>query len=417
MSARLAPVPLVLLALQLMAVVVPPASAAPAPVPSANPPISLEAMLEPVRSRYGLPALAAAVVIQGKMVAVGAVSTRKAGVQIPVQRSDRFHLGSDTKAMTALLAAMAVEEGKLRWTSTLAEVFPELADQLAPGLGGVTLVQFLSHTSGVPSDNEAFLALLQQSYGEDGNLNDLRYWLLGQLVKQPLAIKPGTGFAYANMNYVIVGAMLERVSGKTWEELLTERVFLPLQLGTAGFGPQATLGKIDAPLGHQVVGGQLKAMLAGPNGDNPLILGPAGTAHMSVLDFARWAGWNAGEGKRGPALVRPTTLKKLHTPVVAIPIGPNGGPGTPTRGGYGLGWGEVRVNWAPEPLLQHTGSNGMNLAHIWLEPKRDVAMVVLTNLGGEKADAALLTVAQQLYQQFAGPVSLPHGPSKRRLES
>ena len=417
MSARLAPVPLVLLALQMVAAAVPPASAAPAPVQSASGPIPLEAMLEPVRSRYGLPALAAAVVIQGKVVAVGAVGTRQAGAQITVQRTDRFHLGSDTKAMTALLAAMAVEEGKLRWTSTLAEVFPELADQLAPGLGGVTLVQFLSHTSGVPSDNEALLALLQQSYGEDGNLNDLRYWLLRQFVKQPLAIKPGTRFTYANMNYVIVGSMLERVSGKTWEELITERVFLPLQLGTAGFGPQATLGKIDAPLGHQVVGGQLKAILAGPNGDNPLILGPAGTAHMSVLDFARWAGWNAGEGKRGPALVRPTTLKKLHTPVVAIPIGPNGGPGTPTRGGYGLGWGEVRVNWAPGPLLQHTGSNGMNLAHIWLEPKRDVAMVVLTNVGGEKADAALLTVAQQLYGQFAGPVTLPHGQSKRRLSS
>jgi hypothetical protein len=59
----------------------------------------------------------------------------------------------------------------------------------------------------------------------------------------------------------------------------------------------------------------------------------------------------------------------------------------------------------------------MNLAHIWLETKRDVAMVVLTNLGGEKADAALLTVAQQLYGRFAGPVTLPHGQPTRRPES
>ena len=411
----MSPLSFALVGLQMVAASVPPASAAPAPGPSASVPIPLEAMLEPVRTLYGLPALAAAVVIQGKVVAVGAVGTRQAGAQIPVQRTDRFHLGSDTKALTSLLAAMAVEEGKLRWTSTLAEVFPELAKQMAPGLGGVTLDQFLSHTSGVPSDNEAFLALLQQASGEDGNLNDLRYWLLGQFVKQPLAIKPGTRFAYANMNYLIVGAMLERVSGKTWEELLTERVFLPLELGTAGFGPQATLGRIDAPLGHQVVGGQLKAMLAGPNGDNPPILGPAGTAHMSVLDFARWAGWNAGEGKRGPALVRPTTLNKLHTPVVAIPIGPNGGPGTPTRGRYGLGWAEVTVSWAPEPLIQHTGSNGLNLAHIWLEPKRDLAMVVLTNLGSEAADAALLTVAPQLYGRFAGTVTPPHGQPKTPL--
>ncbi|MCS5691601.1 beta-lactamase family protein [Cyanobium sp. FGCU-6] len=406
-----------LLGLQMVAAAVPPAGAAPTPVPSASAPIALEAMLEPVRSRYSLPALAAAVVIEGKVVAVGAVGTRKAGAQIPVQRSDRFHLGSDTKAMTSLLAAMAVEEGKLRWTSTLAEVFPELADQMAPGLGGVTLVQLLSHTSGIASDNEALLALLLQSSAQDGNLNDLRYWLLGQFVKQPLAIRPGLHFAYANMNYVIAGAMLERVSGRTWEELLTERVFLPLQLGTAGFGPQATLGKIDAPLGHQVVGGQLKAMLAGPNGDNPPILGPAGTAHMSVLDFARWAGWNAGEGKRGPALVRPATLKKLHTPVVAIPSGVNGGPGTPARGRYGLGWAEVTVNWAPGRLLQHTGSNEMNLAHIWLEPRRDLGMVVLTNRGDEQAHAALLRVAQQLYGRFAAPVTFPHGQPTGRPAS
>ena len=392
MSARLAPLPLALLSLPLLATGTP---AFPAPLP-------LEAMLEPVRTRHGLPALAAAVVIEGKLVAVGAVGTRRAGAQIPVRRNDRFHLGSDTKAMTSLLAGMAVEAGRLRWTSTLAEVFPELADQMAPGWGGVSLVQFLSHTSGVPSDNQAFLSLLERSSGEDGNLNDLRYWLVGQFVKQPLASQPGTRFAYANMNYVIVGAMLERVSGKTWEELITEQLFLPLKLGTAGLGPQATLGKIDAPLGHQMVGGQLKAMLAGPNADNPSIIGPAGTAHMSVLDFARWAGWNAGEGKRGPALVRPETLKKLHTPVVAIPIGPNGGPGTPTRGSYGLGWGVVTVSWAPGPLIQHTGSNGMNLAHIWLEPKRDVAMVVVTNLGGDQADAALLAVAEQLYGRFAG---------------
>ena len=383
------------------------ANGAPARGPLAAEPMALEAMLEPVRARYGLPALAAAVVIEGKVVAVGAAGTRRAGAQIPVQRTDPFHLGSDTKGMTALLAAMAVEEGKLRWTSTLAEVFPELADQMTPDLGRATVLQFLSHTSGVPSDNEALMALLQQSTEQDGNLDELRYWLVREFVKQPLATKPGAGFAYANMNYVIVGAMLERISGLTWEELITQRLFLPLELGTAGLGPQATLGRIDAPLGHQVIHGQLKPILAGPNADNLPVIGPAGTAHMSVLDFARWAGWNAGEGKRGPALVGSPTLKQLHTPVVAIPDAAKKGPGTPTRGRYALGWGEVTVSWAPEPLLQHEGSNTMNLAHIWLEPKRDVGMVVLTNLGGEQANAALLAVAQQLYGTFVAPVPLP----------
>lgn len=105
---------------------------------------SLDAMLEPYLARYDLPALAAAVTINGKMVAVGAVGTRKAGTDMPVKIGDRFHLGSDTKAMTALLAAIFVEAGKLRWDSTIAEVFPELTDQMVPSLRGVALQQLLS---------------------------------------------------------------------------------------------------------------------------------------------------------------------------------------------------------------------------------------------------------------------------------
>ena len=97
---------------------------------------SLDAMLEPYLAQYGLPSLAAAVVVDGEVIAVGAVGTRKAGVKIPVTVEDRFHLGSDTKAMTALLAAIFVEAGKLRWNSTIADVFPELAAQMDSALKG-----------------------------------------------------------------------------------------------------------------------------------------------------------------------------------------------------------------------------------------------------------------------------------------
>jgi CubicO group peptidase (beta-lactamase class C family) len=370
---------------------------------SASAQASLNALLTPFLARYELPALAAAAVKDGKIVAAGAVGTRKAGANIPVTVNDRFHLGSDTKAMTALLAAMFVEAGKLRWNSTVAEVFPELAETMNQGLRRVALEQLLSHTSGIPSDNDAFRDLLEKAMVQDGNLDELRYWLVQQWSMQPLASEPGTQFAYANMNYVIVGAMIERVGGKTWDELITERVFTPLGLRSAGLGPQATLGKVDAPLGHVMVGGETKAFLAGPNGDNPLIIGPAGIAHMSVIDFARWAGWNAGEGKRKPKLVRPETLKKLHMPVISMPERKDAAPGTPARGGYALGWGELAMDWAPEPLLFHGGSNQKNLAHIWLEPRRDVAMVLVTNISGSKADAALFALAPELYAKFAAP--------------
>jgi CubicO group peptidase (beta-lactamase class C family) len=369
---------------------------------SANAQDSLDSMLEPYLARYDLPAVAAAVVVGGKVVAVGAVGTRKAGAKLPVTVNDRFHLGSDTKAMTALLAGMLVDAKKLRWDSTVAEVFPELAKKMDAGLKEVTLEQLLSHSSGIPGDNEIFSDLISQSYCQDGNLDELRYWFVQQWSKESLVAKPGTKFAYANMNYVIAGAMLERAGGTTWEELITERIFKPLELRTAGLGPQASLGKIDAPLGHVIVDRKLKAILAGPNGDGPIVLGPAGMAHMSVIDFARWAAWNAGEGKRGPKLVGAETLKKLHAPVITTPEVKDPVPGRPRRGKYGLGWGHVSEDWATGPLLHHTGSNTMNLAHIWVEPKRDVAIVLVTNISGAKADEALFALAPKLYAKHAG---------------
>ena len=75
----------------------------------------------------------------------------------------------------ALLAAMLVEEGKLRWDSTVAEIFPELVERMDPGLRKVTLTQLLSHTSGVAPDNQAAIDLIEKADAEDGNLDELRY--------------------------------------------------------------------------------------------------------------------------------------------------------------------------------------------------------------------------------------------------
>ncbi len=361
---------------------------------------SLNPMLKPYLSKYELPALAAAVVKKGKIVAAGAVGTRRAGENVPVTINDRFHIGSNTKAMTALLAAMLVEQGKLQWTSTVSEVFPELADRMDFGLRAVTLQQLLSHTSGIPSDNRGILKAIGESLTQEGNLDELRYWLVRTWSTHSLDFEPGAKFAYSNMGYIFAGAMIERKTGRTWDELITAKIFRPLQMRTAGLGPQSSLGKVDAPLGHEILPGKIKAMLAGPNGDNPPIIGPAGIAHMSVLDFARWAGWNAGEGKRGPRLVSRKTMKKLHTPVVSMPMPKDRRPGTPAEGKYALGWGEVRPDWAPYPLAMHSGSNTTNLAKIWIDPKRDFAMVLMTNIGETKADQALELLSKELYAKF-----------------
>ncbi|MCA9007897.1 MAG: serine hydrolase, partial [Planctomycetaceae bacterium] len=108
--------------------------------------------LEPYLKSGELPAVAAAVVERGTITEYGAVGTRKMGSEIPVTIHDKFHLGSDTKAMTATIAGMMIEEGKLKWDSTLGDIFPELKDSMAADVEKVTLEQLLSHTSGMRAD-------------------------------------------------------------------------------------------------------------------------------------------------------------------------------------------------------------------------------------------------------------------------
>lgn len=368
--------------------------------------VRLEETLKPYLGKFGLPAIAAAVVQNGQITAAGAAGTRRVDAEIPVTLEDRFHIGSDTKAMTATLAGIEVEAGRLRWDSTLGEVFSDLSSGMDNGFRAITMRQLLSHTSGLPADNDAFGKLVQQSYAlEDMNLNDMRAWLVVQVAPRPLAAQPGTAWAYSNLGYTIAGAVLERVTGRSWEELTADRIFTPFGLKTAGFGPQATMGRVDAPLGHtRLQDGSLKPMLAGPDGDNPALLGPAGTVHLSVLDFATWAAWNAGEGKRGPAVIRPETLRLLHTRVMDI-YTPDAKPGTPPSGAYCMGWGIASLPFSGQPFLTHAGSNNMNLAMIMLHPGDDFGMVLMTNAPGKPAEDGLKAVAAQLYTE--------HGPKRQ----
>lgn len=361
---------------------------------------SLDDLLRPYLSAHGLPALAAAVMRDGRLVAAGAVGTRRAGTDIPVTLTDRFHLGSDTKAMTAVLAAMMVEEGRLAWDTTVAAAFPELIDRMVPAVRPVTLRQLLSHSSGMPGDNEAFVRLMIDSYAQGQlNLDALRLWLVGEWVKQPLVAAPGTTWAYSQMGYTMAGAMIERAAGMTWEELISRRLFDAMGLTSAGLGPQSRMGRIDAPLGHLLLpDGRRMPMLAGPAGDNPAVIGPAGLAHMSILDFATWANWHAGQGRRGPALVQPETLRLLHAPVIAAPAMPGMGDAP----FYGLGWGVLNLPNTTAVTLQHTGSNTLNLATINVQPSQDFAMVTATNIAGEAAAAALTALWIVLYARF-GP--------------
>lgn len=359
----------------------------------------LASLLEPVRLKHGLPAMAAAVTSRGALVSSGVSGVRALGTSVPVTLQDRFHLGSDTKAMTALLVGMAIESGKLNWDASIGEVLGSVVPGLNPRLAAVTIEQLLSHSGGIPSDTLQLKQLYFNTDAFDYNLTPLRLRMINAWKSHAPVSRPGTTFHYANFGYVIAGAMLEKALATPWEELITRRIFEPLKLTSAGLGPQATCGKLDAPVGHAIAeDGTASARYWGLAADMPPVLGPAGNAHMSVLDFATWAAWNAGGARRGPALVKPETLARIQRPHVDTGKVPNPRPGTPTEGSYALGWGIVQWDWMKNPVLQHNGSNSMNLAKVLIDPVADLAITVLTNYPGPKAEDACSEVTLALYR-------------------
>jgi len=365
----------------------------------------LSADLAPICAQFNLPALGAAVTRGADTVAAGVTGVRVWKGDLKVGINDRFHLGSDGKAMTATLAGMMVEEKKLDWTTTIGDVLGPFVPGINAEVAALRLENLLSHSSGLPSDNEDLLKLYFTADVLKYNLVDLRLLTFSQYKDHPPISAPGTKFHYSNFGYMIAGMMVEKAAKTSWEQLITDRIFTPLGLTTAGLGPQATMGRIDAPVGHDIVNESLNEsfmpMLWGPAADGPPMLAPAGIAHMSVLDFATWGAWNAGAGKRGPALVKPDTLARIHRPMIDTGRIPNPRPGTPQEGQYALGWGIVKYDWAPGPVLTHNGSNGLNLAKIVVDTGRDISLVAVTNIAGPRAEDATNAVVEKLYRRFA----------------
>jgi CubicO group peptidase (beta-lactamase class C family) len=323
------------------------------------------AKIEAIRKKYGFPALAVVVVKDGEICARAAVGVRKNGDPTPVTTNDEFHIGSCTKSMTATLTAMLIEEGKLRWDTTIAEVFPELKGKMDKQYETVTVEQLLQHRGGVPSDPPA--EAWKRAWQEEGTPVDQRREFITAVLAQPPAAPPGTKMIYSNQGYAIVGAMLERVTGRPWETLITEKLFKPLHMDSAGFGPPGTPGQVDEPWGHT----QAFLVLIPMQRDNPIAISPAGRVHCPLDDLARYAIFHLQAGRDG-GLLKPESFARLHTP--------------PEGGDYACGWVSVARDWAGGKALWHNGSNNMWYVVMWLAPAKDFAVIVGTNTG--QSDAA-----------------------------
>ena len=327
----------------------------------------------------GVPALGGVVVGREGVIHLEVAGVRRAGSPDPVQPGDVWHLGSNTKAMTAMLYGQAVEAGTARWDSSLGELFPGLGMNAAWSKTRIDAV--MEHRAGLSDAGVIDRRWLFTARSDDRSLPDQRMAMVAKALSEPPRGTPGV-FAYGNLNYILAGAALERIEGKPWEDVIREGLFKPLGLASAGFGAPAG----DQPQGHLRLG-PLSARPVGEGkwADNPAAMAPAGGVHMSLSDYARFLRLFLTEGD---GFLSPATMARLTTP--------------PTGGEYALGWSvSTGLDWGKGPILGHEGSNTLWHATAWVAPGRGLAFATVGNLLVQKETSPQITLLQRLRSQYA----------------
>jgi len=326
----------------------------------------LERLVSEQRESADLVGLGAIIIQGGKIIGPSVNGEREKASQIPLSEKDKWHIGSITKSFTATMIARLVEKGELSWNSSIIEIFPEV-NGLNAGWHKVTLEHLLTHTSGATA-NFPFWFIFKKPSKESERKIARKSAVVNILQNSP-ETTPGSSFTYSNVGYTIAGAMAEKKTGLTWEKLIIQEVFIPLQIHSGGFGPPLDKEKeVDQPRGHRnVFGFTLPARIID---DNTPIIGPAGTIHVSLMGLALFANEHL-QGARGQgALLKPETFQRLHDPLL---------------NNYAYGW----VVGSPRdldvgPVIWHNGSNTLWYALVAIFPQINAVVAVTSNDGKVK---------------------------------
>ena len=347
-------------------------------------PTRIDTTLQEIIHRSGIPGIAAVVLRGDRVIAEGVAGVRKKGASDLITLDDQFELGSCTKAMTATLVAMLIEEGRLSWNTTLADIFGDQGVSIDPEWRTVTVRQILAQRSGITGNHPfAFYASVDRTSSDLSKQR--RKFVLKLLAHAP--DRPPGQFVYTATNFILAGAVLEKITGRSWEDLMRERIYAPLGISSGGFGPPGNAGQVAQPWGHghrrlffvpMPGGGSTPFDPGSESADYPLAAGPAGMAHMSVTDWARFVAVYLRADPANPqhhaTLLKADTFAGMHES---------------GEREYAAGWFVGTRPWAKGPrpddtgrVLFHAGENGRWSTVVWVAPEIDFAVLIACNRGG-----------------------------------
>ena len=267
--------------------------------------------------------------------------------QIPNRANTKFSIASLSKQFTAVLIMKLQEQGKLHATDLICRHL----DSCPETWSSIRISHLLSHTSGIPdfTDIPSFLAERRLSRSKDQVILTFR--------DKPLEFSPGAKFRYSNSNYFLLGMIVEKVSGSTFEDVLTQEILAPLRLNDSGIAS-----------GDSIIEKQARGYRAAPEGrvidadimDAGWTFG-AGAIYSTVRDLKKW-----DDALYTEAILPRSTLASMWTPV---------------KEGYGYGWYVPAISRATlnRHVVFHSGHTDGFVSCMSRFPNDELVVIVLSN--------------------------------------
>ena len=317
---------------------------------------------------WKVPALAIAIVRNDSVIFAKGYGTRTHGTQQPVDEHTIFAIGSVSKAFTATLVAMLVDDKKMRWDDPATTYLPALEMYDPYVARELTVRDLLTHRSGLARGDLMWYAT---DYDRDEILRRVRF------LKPSWSMRAQYG--YQNIMYLAAGQAVAKVAGKPWDDVVRERIFQPLGMTATNTSTRALASVTNVASPHQDIDDTLR-VIPWHNIDN---IAPAGSINSSVSDMAKWLRFHLGEGKvSGKQLIGAAALAETHTPQVVVQRSADAKAINPFThlASYGMGW--TISDYRGRELQQHGGNiDGMS-ALAALVPEEKLGVVVLTNANG-----------------------------------
>jgi CubicO group peptidase (beta-lactamase class C family) len=317
---------------------------------------------------WKVPGLAIAIVKNDSVIFAKGYGTRTMATQQPVDEHTLFAIGSVSKAFTATLVAMLVDEGKMRWDDAATTYLPSLELYDPYVARELTVRDLLTHRSGLARGDLLWAAT---DYDRDEILRRVRF------LRPSWSMR--SRYGYQNIMYLAAGQAIAKVGGKSWDDVVRDRIFTPLGMTESNTSTHALARSQNVATPHQDIDDTLR-VIPWHNIDN---IAPAGSINSSVSDMAKWLRFQLAQGKVGNrSLVSASALGETHTPQVVVPLTADARQINPFThlASYGMGW--TIQDYRGRELRNHGGNiDGMS-AMAALVPEERLGVIVLTNANG-----------------------------------